>query len=90
LRNAALAESMIGMGDASYWHGYLMARHHVFLVMGIVLMSMTLIFTLTGKCLVKYKGIVSRANDPKTFWQNIAVYCVLGLLCLGLYLYTFN
>jgi len=51
---------------------------------------MALIFTLTGQCLVKYKGIVSRADDPKTFWQNIAMYCVLGLLSLGFYLYTFN
>jgi hypothetical protein len=81
---------MIGMGDASYGHGYLMARHHVSLIMGIVLMSMALIFTLTGKCLTKYKGIVSRADAPKTYWQNIATYCVLGLLCLGLYVYTFN
>jgi hypothetical protein len=51
---------------------------------------MALIFTLTGRCLVKYEGIINRAEDPKTFWQNIALYCLLGLLCLGLYLYTVN
>ena len=37
---------------------------------------------------MKYEGIVSRAEDPKTFWQSIALYYLLGLLCLGLYLYT--
>jgi hypothetical protein len=58
--------------------------------MGIVLMVMSLIFTLSGRCLVKYRGIVSRAEDPKEFWQNIALYCVLGLICLGFYLYTFS
>jgi hypothetical protein len=67
-----------------------MARHHVFLVLGMVLMGMSLIFTITGKCLVKYEGIVSRAEDPKTFWQGITTYFVLGLVCFGLYLYTFN
>ena len=46
--------------------------------------------TLTAQCLVKYKGIVSRADAPKTLWQNIAVYGVLGLLGLGLCLYTLN
>ncbi len=53
-------------------------------------MVMSLIFTLSGRCLVKYRGIVSRAEDPKEFWQNIALYCVLGLICLGFYLYTFS
>jgi len=39
---------------------------------------------------VKYQGIINRAEDPKTFWQNVALYCLLGLLSLGLYLYTAN
>jgi len=78
------------MDQDSYWHRYLMARHQVFMWMGIVLVAMTVIFTLTGQCLVKYRGIVSRAEDPKTFWQNIALYFVLGLICLGLYLYTLS
>ncbi len=53
-------------------------------------MAVVLISILTGRTLVKYQGIVSRADDPKTFWENIAVYCVLGLVCFGLYLYTAN
>lgn len=81
---------MAGMDHDSYWHGYLMARSHVFLILGIVLMLMTLIFTLTGECLVRGEGLISRAENPKTFWQTIAVYCLLGLFCLGLYLYTIN
>lgn len=65
-----------------------MARHNTFLLLGTVLMGLALISSLTGVCLVKYKGIVYRAKDPKTFWQNVALYCLLGLLCLGLYMYT--
>jgi hypothetical protein len=79
---------MTGMDDGSYWHGYLMARQNVFLIIGIVLMVMTLVSTLTGRCLVKYQGIVSRAEDPKAFWLGTAGYCLLGLFCLGLYVYT--
>ena len=76
------------MDQDSYWHGYLMARHRTFLIMGIVLMGVTLISTLTGTCLVKYRGFVYRAEEPKEFWQNVALYCILGLISLGLYLYT--
>lgn len=49
---------------------------------------MALIFTLTGKSVMKYGGIVRRAEDPKAFWQDIALLCLLGLCFVGLYLYT--
>ena len=81
---------MATMDHTSYWHEYLMARHHTFLILGIVLMVVALIFTLTGTCLVRYGGIIYRAENPKTFWQNIAMICLLALACLGLYLYTAN
>ena len=76
------------MDHESYWYQYLLARHHTFFVMGIVLVAAALIFTLTGWCLVKYKGFVSRSKNPKMFWQNVVLYFVLGLVCLGLWAYT--
>ena len=79
---------MAGMDHDSYWHGYFMARHHTSLIMGIVLESMALIFALTGRCLVRYKGFVSRAEDPRAFWQNVSVYFLLGLFCFVLWAYT--
>jgi len=78
------------MDHDSYWYRYLMARQHTLLILGTVLMVMALIFTLTGKCLVRYQGIINRAEDPKAFWQSVAVYYLLSLLCLGLYLYAAN
>jgi hypothetical protein len=72
------------------WHGYLMARHHTQLILAIVFMGMALISALTGRCLVKYRGIVSRAEDPKTFWQTIALDSIIGLIFFGLYVYTLN
>jgi hypothetical protein len=67
-----------------------MARHQTFLVLGTVLIVAASIYVLTGRCFAPHQGIISRAEDPKTFWQTVAVCYVLGLLCLGLYLYTAN
>lgn len=80
----------LGLTNDSYWRGYLMARHHVDLVIGVVLMAVVLISILTGRTYVKYHGIVSRADDPKTFWWSVVFYCLLGLVFLGLCLYTAN
>jgi hypothetical protein len=63
---------MAGMDHDSYWHGYLMARHHTFLILGIVLMVMSLIFTLTGRCLVRFQGINLPCRGPQ---DVLADYC---------------
>ena len=78
------------MDQDSYWRGYLMARHHVSLVIGIVSLSMALIFTLTGTCFARFGRVIYRAEEPNVFWQSIATLCVLGLFFLGLYFYTAN
>ena len=85
-----ISERMANVDHDSYWYGYLMARHHTFLLLGATLMVMALIFTLTGRSLERFQGIISRAKHPKEFWQSVAVYYLLGLLCLGLYAYTAN
>lgn len=53
-------------------------------------MVMAPIFTLTRRCLLKYRGIITRAEDTATFWQTIALCCLLGIFCLVFYLYTYN
>ena len=75
------------MDHDSHLYRWLAARQDVSCIMGIILIGVALIFTLTGRCLVKYRGIIHRAEDPKEFWQNIAVYCALGIVCLGIYVY---
>ena len=78
------------MDNGSYWRGYFMARHHVFLVLGMVLEAGALISTLTGRTFVKYQGIVSRATDPKTFQDNVVFYYLFGFFFVALYFCTFN
>jgi hypothetical protein len=65
-----------------------MARHEVFLIGGWVSMAVTLTSLLTGTCLVKYRGFVFREEDPKEFWQGVAMYCAFGLISFWLYWYT--
>ncbi len=81
---------MADMDHDSYWYRYLLARHDVFFYMGVVCVASALIFTVSGGCLVKYQGIVLRSKDPKTFWQNVAVYYALGFISIALYFYTGN
>jgi len=76
------------MDRYSYWREYIVARHSTLLVLGAAFIAMTLISMLTGKTLVKYRGIVSRAEDPKTFRDSIVADFVIGLVCFGLYLYA--
>jgi len=55
-----------------------------------VLEAGALISTLTGRTFDRYKGIVSRAKDPKTFQSNVAFYYLFGFFFLFLYFCTFN
>jgi hypothetical protein len=76
------------MDHNSYWYRYLAARHDLLLKMGTVLVGAACIFAVTGRCWVRGKGIVRRVEDPKMFWQNVALYLLLGFIFLGLFLYT--
>jgi len=76
------------MDHYSYWRGYIVARHNTSLVLGAVFIALAVISMLTGKTFVKYRGIVSRADDPKTFRGSVIVDCVAGLVFFGLYLYA--
>jgi uncharacterized membrane protein YfcA len=66
---------------------YLIDRQHLFLLIGILLLIMTAVFTLTGETLERGRGFVYRAEEPKRFWRDVVVYFLLGLFFIGLYWY---
>jgi predicted cation transporter len=66
---------------------YLIDRQHRFLLVGIVLLAVTAVFTLSGETLERYNGVVSRAQDSKRFRWNVVMYFLAGLFFIGLYLY---
>lgn len=47
---------------------YLIDPQHRFLLIGIILLVMTAVFTLSGETLERYHGIVYRTEEPKRFW----------------------
>jgi hypothetical protein len=78
---------MAAMDHNSYWYQYFAARRDVELYLGLGLIAFAFISTITGKTLVKFQGIVSRAADPKGFWWNVAVVCAMGVIFLGLFIF---
>jgi hypothetical protein len=58
-------------------YSYLIDREHRFLLIGIILVVMAVVFTLTGETLERYHGIVYRAEEPKrtahASWKLLSV-----------------
>jgi hypothetical protein len=67
-------------------YSYLIDRQHRFLLVGIVLLVMSVVFTLTGESLERYGGIVSRAEEPKRFRWNVAFFFLGGIFFIALIL----
>ncbi len=65
---------------------YLIDRQHSLLLVGIILLVMVAVFTLSGETLERYHGIVCRSEEPKRFWWDVVVYFFLGLFFIGLYI----
>ncbi|HUA99525.1 MAG TPA: hypothetical protein VMA34_14435 [Terracidiphilus sp.] len=66
---------------------YLIDRQHRLLLIGIVLLVVAVVFTLTGESIGRYQGLVNRAENPKRFWWNVALFFLGGIIFIGLYLY---
>jgi hypothetical protein len=66
---------------------YLIDRQHRFLLIGIVLLVMTTVFTLSGETLERYHGIVYRTKEPKRFCWDVVPYFLAGLSFIGFYLH---
>ncbi len=73
------------MDHDGYWYRYLAARHDFALKFGLVILCAALVSILSGKTLVKFRGIVARSEDPKTFWESVVTLVVMGVALIGLY-----
>ena len=76
---------MAGMDHVGYWYRYLAARHDVAFYISVVFIAVALASAASGYTLVKYQGIVSRADDPKNFWQAVAIEFLIGVAFWCLY-----
>ncbi len=76
---------MAGMDHDGHWYRYLAARHDTAFYISVVVIAAALMSVVSGKTIVKYQGLVSRTDDPKTFWRAVIVLFLLGMAFLGLY-----
>jgi hypothetical protein len=71
-------------------YSYLIDPQHRFLLMGVVLLVLAVVFTLTGETMERFNGMVYRAEEPKRFWWNVAMFYLGGLFFIGLFLYKIS
>jgi hypothetical protein len=69
-------------------YSYLIDHQHRFLLIGIVLLLVAVVFTLTGETLERGYGIVERTDEPKRFWWNVALFYLSGIFFIALYLFN--
>ena len=56
------------------------------LIAGGFFLFLAVIGTFTGETLVRFQGVVRRAEDPKGFWWDVALYYFFGAIFIALYL----
>jgi len=57
---------------------------YLFLILGVIAVSASVIFTFTGKVWVRFNGWVYRIEKPKAFWGEVAAYFFIGVFFIGL------
>lgn len=71
-------------------YSYLIDSQHRLLLIGIVLLVVAAVFTLTGESFERLGRTASRAEEPKRFRWNVAMFYLGGIFCIALYLYHAN
>ena len=67
------------------WWG---AESRGWLIVGGFFLFLAVIATFTGETLVRSRGVVRRAEDPKGFWRDVALYYLFGAVFIVLYLWN--
>lgn len=65
----------------------LLRSPYIFLIVGVVSISAAVVYTCLGKAWGRFSGWIYRAEEPRTFWVEIAFYYLGGVLSLGYFLF---
>jgi RsiW-degrading membrane proteinase PrsW (M82 family) len=63
---------------------------YFYLVVGLIAFSAAVIWTCTGKAWIRFHGWVYRAREPKRFWWEVAMDCLIGVIFIGIFLSLIN
>jgi hypothetical protein len=67
-------------------YSYLIDHQHRFLLIGIIVLLLAVVFTLTGETVERGGRMVNRSEEPKRFWWDVALFYLTGIFFIGLYL----
>lgn len=76
---------MISAGIDHY--SYIIDRRHMPLTVGIIFLLLSAAMMLTGQTWEPRGPGVTRWENPKRFWKNVAGWAVCGLFLIGAFLY---
>lgn len=65
-------------------------RPYIIFTFGAALLFAGLVWTYTGKVLDRFHGWVYRADDPKRFWWQVAMYYLGGVGMILFFLYKIH
>jgi hypothetical protein len=57
------------------------------LLAAIAVLALALMETLSGEALAGYRKSIDRADDPKSFWKNVAITYAVSIFFWGRYFY---
>jgi hypothetical protein len=79
---------MAGMLPTGIDHySYLIDRRHRPLLIGILFLLLAVASVLSEQTLERYGPPITRAENPKKFWQNIVFLVSAGLISIGIFIY---
>jgi len=60
---------------------------YTLLTFGMFLLFLAVVYTYTGKAWIRFHGWVYRAEEPKRYWLEVAMYYLGGVGFVGYFLY---
>jgi hypothetical protein len=59
----------------------------IFMILGVISFSVSVIWTHTGKAWVRYYGWIHRAEEPGVYWWNVVTGYLVGVIFIGIAFY---
>lgn len=60
---------------------------YTLLILGVILFSVAVVSTCTGKAWLRFYGWAYRTENPTDFWYVVAVYFLGGVVVTGIFMY---
>jgi len=67
--------------------GSLEKSPYISLILGVIFISVAVVYTCTGKVWVRFNGWVYRAKEPRAFWREVTGYYFVGVCFVVVFLF---